>query len=87
MKFHILGISHKGVLEMILDGDDKDEALAEVLEFAPGYRQLFLVETGYNAKELKFTPETPAEYTPATPAKVEEGGYMVMVRGLDDLEQ
>ncbi len=79
MKYHILGISHKGRLDMILDGDDKDKCFAEVLEFAPGYRQLFLVQTGFNAKELIFTPEI--DPTPGTPATVEEGGYMPTVRG------
>ena len=59
----------EGRLGVILDGDDREAVLAEAMEHATGYRRLFLIQAGFNVKELMFTPEIHQE------ARLEEGEF------------
>ncbi len=55
-KFHIIGISHDGKLDTLLDGDDLDKALDESVEFVDMYRQIFVVGVSCNAREVFYKP-------------------------------
>lgn len=70
-KFHIIGITYEGKLNTLLDGDDLDAALSRATEFVGGYRQLFLVSSANNARELVYTPPTEGGW--------EQGAYAPLV--------
>ncbi len=74
-KFHVIGISNEGKLDMLVNGDEKAIVLAKAAGHVGNYRQLFLVRDTYNAQELTYTP--PAEGT------WHEGAYSPVVQDLD----